>query len=85
MFPDVVRCLWVEAGQGSGPAFFISYPGLFVQRLWQAVKTYLKLRQPSLLDHSLLKNCRENQESGKVGHGSFDFSPVFLFSPQPRA
>ena len=73
------RCVWVEAGQGSGPAFFICYSGLFVQRLWQAVKTSLKLRQPSLLDHSLLKSCRENQRVGKWGMGPLISAQFFYF------
>lgn len=69
LFPDAVHVGegWLCRRQGRAQVLPFSFPtqSFLSKGSGQAVKTSLKLRQPSLLDHSLLKRCRENQRVGK--------------------
>lgn len=80
LFPGA--CGWglavQEAGQSSGPAFFISYPGLFVQRLWASCENIFKAETAITAWSFSSEEMLGESETGKVGQGSFDFSPVFF-------
>lgn len=81
--PRCGACGWglavQEAGQGSGPSFFISYPGLFVQRLRASCENIFKVETAITAWSFSSEEMPGESESGKVGQGSFDFSRVFFF------